>query len=240
VEAGQGGGGLGVGGERDPAAHRLVEDHAEGVHVGPAVDAETLDLLGGEVLGRPQHLATGGQVGPLGRLGDAEVGDDHATGGRQQHVGRLDVAVDDAGPVGDDQGLGDAGPDPGRLGLVERAPVEELAERLAVDQLHDDGLESGGRAGVVDRDDRGMGQAGRGEGLGAEPGDERGVLDQVLEQDLHRHGAVEDLVAGLPDAGHAPCGEGVVEAVAPGEEVPRPCGAGRADRRRRGAHGRRP
>ncbi len=67
-----------------------------------------LRLLGAHVLGRADHLAELGEQRLLGqpladRLGDAEV-DDLGNGAvvvqRDQHVGRLDVAMDDSLLVG--------------------------------------------------------------------------------------------------------------------------------------------
>ena len=55
----------------------------------------------------------------------------------EQDVGRLDVAVDQAGGVGGGQPLGDLPADPQHLRHVERAgAVEPLLERLAGDELH--------------------------------------------------------------------------------------------------------
>ena len=55
----------------------------------------------------------------------------------EQHVARLDVAVDQVGRMGGGQPLGDLPADPQHLGHVERTDaVEPLLERLAGDELH--------------------------------------------------------------------------------------------------------
>ena len=96
------------------------------------VDRLALDLLGGHVLGRAHHEARLGEVGVLGRLGDAEVGHLHPPVAGEQDVGRLDVAVDEPGPVGGVERLGDLGGEAGGLPRVDRRRVvEALAQRLA-------------------------------------------------------------------------------------------------------------
>src|SRR5207249_2305459 len=70
--------------------------------------------------------------------GEAEIGQlDGAVSGRQQDVLRLDVAVDDAVPVGLDQPAGRVGED-GQGGALFQAAlcVEEFGQRLAGDEFH--------------------------------------------------------------------------------------------------------
>ena len=81
--------------------HRLDQHEGQRVDVALAVDGEPLGLLGRRVAGRAQHDA--GRLGP-GRLGEGpgqpEVGDAQAAVVVEQEVGRLDVTVDEAPPVG--------------------------------------------------------------------------------------------------------------------------------------------
>ena len=91
--------------QRRGPGQQLVEQDAQRVDVGAGVDVEraVLGLLGAHVFERADDRAVLGEQGPLGqplvdRLGDAEV--DHlghrlAVVERDQHVRRLDVAVDD-------------------------------------------------------------------------------------------------------------------------------------------------
>ena len=70
------------------------------------------------------------------RLGDAEVGDDRRAAG-EQHVVRLDVAMDDAALVRVRQRLRDVAQDADRLGDRQRARAREpRAQRLALDERH--------------------------------------------------------------------------------------------------------
>jgi hypothetical protein len=227
VQAGQGSGGLGVGHERWLPAQQLVQDDAEGVDVGAAVDRRPLDLFGGQVLGGAERGVGARQVEPVGGLGDAEVGDEHAPVDGEQHVGRLDVAVHDAGGVGLGEGVGHLGDDGrGVDGRQLPAPVELRPQRVAADQLHDDGLVAVVGDGVVDGDDRRVGQAGGGQGLAAEARDERVVGREVRVQQLDGHRPGQHLVGRLPDGGHAPGRDALAEAVAPAEQPARFQGGG--------------
>ncbi len=74
-------------------------------------------------------------------------------------------------------------------------------------------------AGVVDRHDRGVVQAGRRLRLAPEPGLERGVAGQVGPQHLDRHLPSEPHVAAGVHDGHAAAPEQVADLVAPGEHA---------------------
>ena len=61
-------------------------------------DLQPLRLLGAQVLRGPHHRAGLGDLGVAG-AGDAEVGDPDPPGAVDQHVDRLQVAVDDPARV---------------------------------------------------------------------------------------------------------------------------------------------
>ena len=94
--------------ERRPAGQEVIESTAEAVDVGPDVGRlGVADLLGGDEVGRAQHLALAGQAAVglafAGHLGQAEV--EHLDDAllaleSEDQVGRLDVAVDHAPLVG--------------------------------------------------------------------------------------------------------------------------------------------
>ena len=103
------------------------------------------------------------------RPGDAEVGHQRVPAA-EQDVLRLDVAMDDALPVGVGQRVGDLARDLQRvlhreLGLARQA----VPQRLALDVGHDVVEEAVGLARVVQRQDVGMAQVGRDLDLAQEP-----------------------------------------------------------------------
>ena len=124
-------------GEGALAGHGLVEHDAQAVDVGAAVDtqcderlAQRLEMLGRHVVDRP---AQGGRIGGGSVLGhglarQVEVKQHrHAVGG-DQHVRRLDVAVEHAAVVGMGEGLGQPGAPPGDRPRV-RPPRQARAGR---------------------------------------------------------------------------------------------------------------
>ena len=139
-------------------------------------------------------------------LGDAEVGDLGGAVGHDQQVARLDVAVHDAGPVRGVQGAGGLGDDVEHdVGVEPAVPLDDLGQRLAVDQLHDQvrAAERAVLAVVEDPGDPGVGERGREARLGAEPGTELLVVGVHGRQHLDRDRPAEDLVATAPDLAHA-------------------------------------
>ena len=75
----------------------FVQDAAERVDVGAAVDGAAFDLLGGDVVDGAERVAGGrAGVGILGAAGEPEVAEVGVLVGREQDVGGLDVAVDQA------------------------------------------------------------------------------------------------------------------------------------------------
>ena len=177
LQAGERGVGVGLAEERHPAGEALVQHEAERVEVGATVEAAAADLLGRQVLGRAHHDVVAGEVVVAGleTLGDAEVGEQHPAVGGDQDVARLDVAVHEPGAVRGVERGGDARADVDReLGAEPLLRVEQLAQALAVDELHHDGLAALVLEHVVDGDDVRVAQPGDGDGLATEPlGDDR-------------------------------------------------------------------
>ena len=190
--------------EGQAAGNHLIEHHAGGVQVGPGVDVAAPGLLRRDVVHRPQGLLGEGAVAPGGHPGDAEVGHLHAAVPQDHDVVGLDVPVDDPPAVGVAQGLDDLGDEVEGLPPVELVPLllHVLLQGDAVDELHDDVLQVGGAAHIVDGHDVGVGEHGHGLGLLVEAAAQLRVLRQVLPQNLHRHLAVEPVVQGPEDPGH--------------------------------------
>ena len=172
MQAGERGVGVGLAEERHASREALVQHEPERVEIGATVELLAADLFGRQVLGRAHHDVVAGEVG-VGRLetlGDAEVGEQHATVGRDHDVAGLHVAVDEAGLVGMVERERHAGTDvAGELGAEPLLRVEQLAQALAFDELHDHRLATVLLEDVVHRDDVRMVEAGGGDRLAPEP-----------------------------------------------------------------------
>ena len=175
------------------AAERLIQHERERVEVGAGPNLVAVDLLGGHVGECAEHVPGARQRLLAGEQRAAEVGElrdgrrsrsalDAARaagiGGRNQHVLRLDVAVDHPARVGVHERVGERDPDFEHLLVAERLGCDQLREGVAVHQLGDqvEGVVLG--AGLVQGDDRGMREAGGGERLA-----------RARARDLRRRGA---------------------------------------------------
>ena len=81
---------------RGPSGERLERHGRECVYVGERTGARALQLLRGHVGRRAEHGAATRDVGRLGRGRDPEVGHLGVSPFAEEHVRRLDVAVDHA------------------------------------------------------------------------------------------------------------------------------------------------
>ncbi len=223
--------------ERQPPGQALVEDDPERVQVRRGGDRAGGGLFRGLVGGGAEHHPGDREPGVAAGAGDAEVGDDHVAVPHHQ-VGRLDVPVDDAGPVrGLQRGQHLQRQAQGLQDGQRAAPLQHRAQRLAGDQFHDQvGDRAGGGSGrrapgrhvlgrpagaeVVHADDAGVPQPGHHPGLVVEPLREAGFVQQRGFQDLDSHPAVEHLVLGEPDIAHRAAAEPFAQPVAVTE-----CGA---------------
>jgi hypothetical protein len=195
----------------------LVEDHAQRVDVGAAVDGPPRGLLGRHVAELALQPGGGVAVEPGG--GDAQVGDLHGPVAGEQEVLRRDVAVHDlqgrpvlvAALVGVVQALGGlAGHEGGHVGRDGHPAAllggEDAAEVDPVDVLHGQDQPVGGVLDqLVDVDDVGVAQAGGDARLPHEHGVEAGVGPVVGEDALDHQplaGALGPGLLGEEDLGH--------------------------------------
>ena len=161
---------LGVAGERRLAGQALVEDAAERVHVGPAVDLAALDLLGRGIGGRAEREPASRRWSRVGEAPrQAEVGQIDVLVLVEEHVRRLDVPVHEPARVRGVERGRDLGADrDGALRLEAPLALQQRLELAPLDVAHGDVQLAVDLAGVVDRDDVGMLQRGRQLGLGQE------------------------------------------------------------------------
>jgi hypothetical protein len=122
--------------------------------------------------------------------------------------------VDETGGVRVIEGGGDAGTDvAGEFGAQPFLGVEHLAQALALDQLHDDGLTSVLFEHVVDGDDVGMVEARRGDRFPTEPLGDHRIGGERRFEPLDRHFPIERQVHGQPHLGHAALREHALQLV---------------------------
>ncbi|GAA3004381.1 hypothetical protein GCM10020229_15370 [Kitasatospora albolonga] len=201
--------------ERGEAGEQLVEHGGQGVDVDRGARLQALDDLGGEVVGGADDPGGPGAPGGVHQAGDAEVGELGARGaagaGRggqvQQHVLRLDVAVDDPGGVRGGQAVGHVGDHRDGDGRGQRAlALQPGAQVGALDQLHHQGEVVAVHHHVADLDHVGVVEAGQRGALLDEAADQHLIGCQVLAQQLDCHRSVRALTEphgpGGPPADH--------------------------------------
>ena len=141
--------------ERHGAGENLVEDAAKRVDVGPPVDVPTLDLFGRDVVDRPDEHAGGGHpVCLAGPFGKPEVGQVDVVAGVDQHVARLDVAMDEPTCVSGVQRISHLGDQPRSPFRGQwSALLQQRAEVDPRDEPHGDVEQIVVLSDLVDRDD---------------------------------------------------------------------------------------
>ena len=221
-----------VAGERQLAVQRLVHRDAEGELVRPCVGRPGLVLLRGHVRRGPEQRAGLGdrqgvaerrhdrprrRVRRLDRRGrQAEVGDPDPAVGRDEDVGRLEVAVDDAGGVGGRQAAARGGEGVDDLAQRPPAVLQPHVEARAGDVLHRHEDVVGEGADLVDRHHVGMGELGHRLRLAQEALAAGGRPDDLVgADDLERDLAIERRVDGGEDEAHGAAAELRLDHVAP-------------------------
>ena len=196
--------------ERRPARQCRVEDRAKPVDVGsdrhrPLV---TRRLFGRHVAGRAEDRTRLRQltVG-LDPLGQAEVGHVRLTPRVEQHVGRFQVAVEDAALVGMVDGPRYLSQSPGRLPRRVHHPVEPPIEASAVEQSHAEVMVALMLAHLVDRHDVRVVEVGHGLGLDAEPVDIGRAGEPAGQDHLQGHHTVQADLPRLVDDPHPAAGD---------------------------------
>ena len=193
-------------GERRAAGEHVVEDAAERVDVGSGVDPLAPDLLRGDEVQRADPVP-GLRRARLREhvLGEPEVGQVGVVALPEQDVGRLDVAVHQAGGVRGVERGADLPDDPRRARRVERPlAADERAQVVAGDVAHRDVGDPVLLARVVDRDHVRVVDRRRDARLAQEPPPDRLVGHQGRGDDLQRDDAVERELARAIDDAHPP------------------------------------
>jgi hypothetical protein len=205
--------GYALAGERRGAAEHFVGDASQREDVAASVGGFATGLLRGHVgngadEGAGQRLpGEGRRVGRRVRGGQrhggqTEVQDLHAAVGGEEHVGRLQVAVDDPARVGRGEPVRDRGGDLERFRPRDGPPLEPRPQGLTREELGDREEDASLEAHVVDRDDVWMGESGHGARLAGEAPPGRLVGAQLLVDRLDRHLAAQPRVEGPVHLSH--------------------------------------
>ena len=121
-----------------------------------------------------------------------------------QHVGRLDVAMDVAGVVDGVERLAEARRDLARpLGLERALDPHQRPQVGSRDVAHHDVCAVAVEPGLVDRDHVGMLDRRRGAQLAQEPAPRLRIVEALGRDDLDRDVAPEAVLAGAVDHAHA-------------------------------------
>ncbi len=205
---------------------QFEEHHAGRIHVRARVGAAVRDLLGRAIRDRAHHQARSrGRDVRLDRAGQPEVCDlHHAVVGEQDVLG-LDVAVHQPGAVRCGQGAEHRLHDRDGRGRAEPAALaEQVAQRAALDELHDEEHVMTVGADlvtlVIDRDGVQMGESGRGPGLAGEPVAEVRIGRQRRRHHLDGNEPVEPFVDSRVDRGHTAAGDRLQDPVPAFERTP--------------------
>jgi hypothetical protein len=129
-------------------------------------------------------------------LGDAEVEHLHGPVGPHLDIGGLQITMDDAVRVRGVERLDDLAGDGQRLGERERSADDAFGQRLALDQLEDDGRAGSGVLDAVDGGDARMVDGGEQPRLALEAGEAIRIAGERRRQHLDGHVAAQPRVAG--------------------------------------------
>ena len=182
--------------KRAGAREHLVEDRAEAENIRPRVERPSLCLLRRHVGGRA-HDGSLGRSRPVpirirGR-GQTEIEEFQRARRCDQHVRRLEIAVEDAVPVRLLERTRHLNRQPHCVlhakGAPQRAPVDVIEDQIV-------------RSDVVDLTDVRMIQRGNGARLALEP------IVEGIREPLDRHKPTEPRVARLPDLAHPASADG--------------------------------
>jgi hypothetical protein len=189
-----------VPGERRAAGEHLVEHDADAVHVGGGGAHAGARLLGRHVARRADDRGRPPVAAALGQPRHPEVRDLDPAVGRDQDVGRLDVAVDQPAGVRRRQRLRELLGDPARLRHRWPAAAQAACQALALDQLGHVVEALGRGADVEDLHDPGVADRSQELGLALEAPHPVGILGPPRLDHLDRHLPRQTAVAAPVDA----------------------------------------
>ncbi len=205
-----------VAAERPLARQQLEQHDAGGVEVGSRICCLAADLFGRHVAWRAQYQAGSSLLCRLD-AGDAEITQLQAAGARDEDVGRLDVAMNNALVVRVGQGIKQfANQAQTILGREDKALIKILLQLLAIDEFHHQVAGAGFFAVIEQADDMGMVELARRTGFDQKAASLFGglIVSKVQTADrLDRNTAFDDAVHALVDEPHSTLTEGADDLV---------------------------
>ena len=178
--------------ERAPAGRHLVGDRAQREQIGPGVAAVPQDLFGSKVAGgADEHAGHRRERRALRRCvrrqaRDAEIENLGGPRPREEEILRLQVVMNEIGRVRGDQASRHVQHDATDVVGGQRPAREPVAQRLAVEQLHDDERPPVVHAHVEQPHDVGTVQRRGDAGFLNEPFHDAGLMLSAARDELHR------------------------------------------------------
>ena len=148
--------------------------------------------------------AGGVSVSPARDARETEV-QHFGAGGRQHHVARLEIAMDDARPMRAVEGLCDLDSACERFVQRQWPPPKAGRQGFTLDKLQHQIVDAGLRADIVDGADVRMAQCRDGARLALKPLSPVAVTRAIAADHLDRDVAAQACVAGAEHLAHAPC-----------------------------------
>jgi len=192
---------------RFPGRH-LVQETAETVDIGPAVQVFPLDLLGAHVMGGADEHPCLGKSCVVYCLGDAKIHHDRLTLFVDEDVLRLDVTMHHSPLMGVLEGETHLYPEPcGHLRVERSALKDELGERNTLDVRHGVVGESALAVDIMNLYDIGMREVRGDLRLAEKPEGEVFIERQLLREELQRDQTLEAVILREKHDSHPPAAE---------------------------------
>ncbi len=201
--------------ERRLPGEHLVQHDADRVHVRCGARGPAASLLGRHVPRGADDCRGAAVSAALGQPGHAEVGDLDPAVGRDQHVRRLDVAMNDALRVGRSQRTAELLRDPARRPGRNRPAAQTGREALPVHELGDVVETLVSVPDVEDLDDARIVDTGQQLRFALEAAHPDRILGPPWLDHLDRHGPGETTVDAAVDASERPLADHGEELIAP-------------------------
>ncbi|CAH0327155.1 hypothetical protein SRABI128_05819 [Microbacterium sp. Bi128] len=205
--------------ERLPARDHFVEHDPDGIDVAAGICLFAQDKFGGDVGDGPDQGARAG--GRRDSACQAEVAELDPPVVGDQDVFGLDVPVDHSGGVRGAEAFDDRidqrQGQPRRQGALV---IEDIPQRVALDEFHDQIGEPAVLALVQDAHDVWVGEPGGSLGFAAQPIEELRVVSQMGMEHLQRDITLKALVRGEVHGGHPAAGKPGLNLVAVVHQVP--------------------